>query len=483
MAESSLKEKTAKGIFWGGIGSGSLQLLNLIFGIFLSRLLSPSDYGMIGALTVFAAMAGTFAESGFILTIVNKKEARHEDYNAVFWFNICMGALLYLILFACAPFIADFYHTPELTNLARFLFLSFFIGSTSVAPVAYFFRNLMVKERSQIQIIAIIISGAAGLTCAYHGWGAWGIALQTVLYSSINTLLNWYFSPWRPTFSFHLQPLRQMLPFSSKLLFTSMFTQINNNIFSVLLGRFYTILQVGFYTQGNKWTTMGYSTILGMINNVGQPVFREASEDQQRLQNIFHKLLRFIAFVCFPAMFGLAIVAQELIVLSITDKWLPCVPIMQILCVWGAFMPISTLYSNLMNSLGRPNIYMWNTIGLGVFQLICLWFSYSHGLQIMLIIYTTANILWLLVWQYFAHKYAGILLFDVLKDIAPYLVLSIIAVGTAYIAASRIENLYLSLMLKIVLAAAIYLFCMWRLKSQVFRESLQYLFKKKNIQQ
>ena len=146
-------------------------------------------------------------------------------------------------------------------------------------------------------------------------------------------------------------------------------------------------------------------------------------------------------------------------------------------------MPISTLYSNLMNSLGRPNIYMWNTIGLGVFQLICLWFSYSHGLQIMLIIYTTANILWLLVWQYFAHKYAGILLFDVLKDIAPYLVLSIIAVGTAYIAASRIENLYLSLMLKIVLAAAIYLFCMWRLKSQVFRESLQYLFKKKKIQQ
>lgn len=459
-----------------------MQLLNLLFGIFLSRMLMPSDYGMTGALTVFAAMAGTLAESGFILAIVNKKEVKHEDYNAVFWFSICMGALLYGVLFACAPLIAQFYHTPSLTPLARFLFLSFFMGSISTVPVACFFRNLMVKERSQIQIIAILISGTAGITCAYHGLGAWGIALQTVLYSGINTLLNWHFSPWRPTFSFHWQPLRGMLPFSSKLLFTAMFTQVSNNIFSLLLGHFYTLRQVGYYTQGNKWTIMGCSTILGMINNVGQPVFREASEDRLRLQNIFHKLLRFTAFVSFPAMLGLAAVSEELIVLSITDKWLPCVPVMQILCVWGAFVPVATLYANLMNSLGHPDIYMWNTIGLGLFQLVCLGISYSHGLHAMLSVYAAVNILWLLVWHHFAYRHAGILLSDVLKDIAPYLALSALAVGAACAVASLTENLYLSLLLKIVSAAALYLLCMWRLKSQVFRESLQYLFKKGNIQ-
>ena len=279
--EASLKEKTAKGLFWGGIGNGAMQLLNLVFGIFLARLLSTTDYGMVAVLTIFSAMAGIFSESGFILALVNKKEVKHEDYNSVFWFNISIGASLYLILFLCAPFIADFYHTPELTRLARFQFLSFFIGSFGTAPTAYFFRNLMVKERSQIQIAAILISGITGVSCAYHGWGYWGIAVQTVVYVSTNTILLWIFSPWRPTFSFRFHPLRELLPFSSKLLFTSLFTHINNNIFSALLGRFYTIQQAGYYSQGSKWTTMGYSTIFGMINSVGQPVFREASEDTQ----------------------------------------------------------------------------------------------------------------------------------------------------------------------------------------------------------
>ena len=482
MTEASLKEKTAKGLFWGGIGNGAMQLLNLVFGIFLARVLSTTDYGMVAVLTIFSAMAGIFSESGFILALVNKKEVKHEEYNSVFWFNISIGASLYLILFLCAPFIADFYHTPELTRLARFQFLSFFIGSFGTAPTAYFFRNLMVKERSQIQIAAILISGITGVSCAYHGWGYWGIAVQTVVYVSTNTILLWIFSPWRPTFSFRFHPLLELLPFSSKLLFTSLFTHINNNIFSALLGRFYTIQQAGYYSQGSKWTTMGYSTIFGMINSVGQPVFREASEDRQRLQNIFRKLMRFTAFVSFPAMLGLAIVSQELIVISITEKWLPCVPVMQILCVWGAFMPISTLYSNLMNSIGRPNVYMWNTIALGIFQLLCVWGSYPYGLNIMLIVYTAANIFWLLIWHYFAHKHIGISLLNTLKDIAPYLIISVAVMTFTYWVAGYVKNIYLSLLAKIALAASLYIFLMWSLKSTVFRESLQYLFKKKTIQ-
>lgn len=482
MGESSLKEKTAKGLFWGGIGNTAFQLLNLIIGIFLGRLLDASDYGMVGVLTIFSAMAGIFVESGFILAIVNKKEIRHEDYNSVFWFNISVGTILYLLLFACAPYIAEFYHKPELTPLARFQFLSFLIGSFGTAPTAYFFRNLMVKERSQIQIAAIVVSGITGVICAYNGWGYWGIALQTVLYVSINTLLLWVILPWHPTFSFSMQALRELLPFSTKLFFTSMFTHINNNIFSVLLGRFYSIPQVGYYTQGSKWTTMGYSTIFGMINNVGQPVFREAIDDMQRLQNIFRKLMRFTAFVSFPAMFGLAIVARELIVITITDKWLPCVPVMQILCVWGAFMPLATLYSNLTNSIGRPHIYMWNTIALGIFQLLCLYFSYPYGLHVMLIVYTIANILWLGIWHFFAHKHIGITWLATLKDIAPYLIISLVIMIVTNTVAGYVTNIYLSLILKIVLAASLYILLMWQLKSAVFKESMRYLFKKKSVQ-
>ena len=475
MGDSGLKRKTAKGLLWGGIGNGSMQLLNLLFGIFLSRLLSPSDYGVVGALTIFSATAGIFSESGFTLAIVNKKEVGDDDYNAVFWFNVAAGIFFYLLLFFLAPLIAASYNQPEMVPLARFLFLGFFFGALATAPSAYFFRNLMVKTRSQVQICAIIVSGVSGVVCAFYGWGYWGIALQTVLYSATTALLLWAQSPWRPSFSFKWNSLKALLPFSTKQLLTSLFTHINNNFFSVLLGRFYGMMQTGFYTQGSKWTTMGYSTISGMINSVGQPVFRETGDDEARLRRVFYKMLRFASFVSFPAMFGLAIISRELIVISVTAKWLPCVPVMQILCVWGAFMPISTLYANLFNSLGRPNIYMWNTIALGIAQLLCVMLSYPYGLNVMLVAYTALNVMWLFVWHYFAYKHIRLSLWEVVKGITPYMTVSLAVMAVTWIATSAISGPVVSIIVKITMAASLYSLLMWILKSVVFRESVAYL--------
>lgn len=479
MEQSELKHRTAKGLLWGGIGNGVMQLLNLVFGVFLARLLSPADYGVVGALTIFSATAGIFCESGFTLAIVNRRQVTDDDYNAVFWFNVFASTVCYLILFFLAPLIAGFYRMPEMVNLSRFLFLGFVLGGLATAPAAYFFRNLRVKERSQIQITAILTSGTVGVVCAWFGWGYWGLALQSVLYSGTNAALLWIRCPWRPAFSFRPEVLKSMLPFSTKQLLTSLFTHINNNFFSVLLGRFYGMLQTGFYTQGNKWTTMGYSTLVGMINGVGQPVFREASDDPERLRRVFHKMLRFTAFVSFPAMLGLAIVSRELIVLTIGEKWLDAVPVMHILCVWGAFMPVSVLYGNLFNSLSRPDIYMWNTIALGLLQLGCVLVSYRFGLEFMLMVYTVVNILWLFVWQYFAHRYVGLRLWDVLKDIMPYAVISVVIMGLAVLIASGITNLIFSMVVKIVFAAGLYVLVLRQLDSVVFNECISFLFKRK----
>ncbi len=479
MSDDQLKHRTAKGLIWGGIGNGTMQILNLLFGIFLARLLSPADYGTIGALTIFSATAGIFSESGFTLAIVNKKRITDNDYNAVFWFNVCASAVLYLILFFLATPIAHFYRMPEMIPLSRFLFLGFMFGGLATTPTAYFFRNLKVKERSQIQIAAILISGTAGVICAFYGWGYWGLALQTVLYSGTNALLLWLRCPWRPSLSFDFTALKSMLPFSTKQLLTSLFTHINNNFFSVLLGRFYGMQQTGYFTQGNKWTTMGYSTLVGMINSVGQPVFRETIDDTERLRRVFHKMLRFTAFVSFPAMLGLGIISRELIVITITDKWINAVPVMHILCVWGAFMPIGVLYGNLFNSLGRPNIYMWNTITLGAIQLVSLLVSYRFGLNVMLIAYTTINILWLLVWQYFARKHIGVTLWSVIKDIAPYAVIAAAIMGIAVMVTASIESPVVSMVIKIAFAASFYILVLWRLNSVVFNECINFLLKRK----
>lgn len=270
-----------------------------------------------------------------------------------------------------------------------------------------------------------------------------------------------------------------MLPFSLKQLVTSLFTQVNNNIFAVLLGRLYGMQPTGYYTQGNKWTVMGYSTLVGMINSVGQPVFRETIDDIERLRRVFRKLLRFAAFISFPAMFGLAIVSQELITLAITDKWLDAVSVMQVLCIGGAFMPLGVLYGNLFNSLGKPGIYMWNTITLGLTQIACVVVSCRYGMNVMLIVYTAVNILWIFVWQYFAHKHIGLRLIDVLKDILPYLMITIVVMTAAMFVASYTEGLLLSLFVKIVVAATLYILLLYQFNSVVFSECINYLLKRK----
>ena len=397
----------------------------------------------------------------------------------MFWFNVAASLTLYLILFCCAPAIARFYKTPEMLPLARFLFTSFVFGGLATAPAAYLFRNLMVKQRSQIQILAIVISGTVGVICAFNGWGYWGIALQTVLYSSANCIMMWIICRWRPSFSFRFDSLKSMLPFSLRQLVTSMFTHINNNFFSVLLGRFYGMRITGFYTQGNKWTTMGYSTLVGMINSVGQPVLRQTIDDPARLLRVFRKLLRFTAFVSFPAMLGLALVAHDLIVITISDKWLDSVAVMQILCLGGAVMPLSILYGNLFNSIGRPDIYMWNTIALGLLQLAGVCLTYPFGLETMLAIYVAINILWLLVWQFFTRRHIGLTYLGLLKDIAPYAILSAGVMIMTWFATRRIENPYIALPAKILIAAGAYSLLLWRFNSAVFRESIDFILKRK----
>jgi len=261
-------------------------------------MLDSTDYGMIGMLAIFTAVANSIQESGFTAALANKQTFRHEDYNAVFWFSFLMGASLYLLLFFCAPFIAAFYKTPQLIPLSRFLFLGFLISSCGTAHNAVLFKKLMVKEKAKATITALLCSGTIGIVMAYNRMAFWGLAVQQITYIFIANALLWYFSPWRPTFSFNFKPIREMLPFSSKLLITNVFHYINDNIFSVLLGRFYTSQDVGYYTQANKWTNMGFSLISKMITEYlslsGRNLFRRHATEKYISEDVaLHRLYLF----------------------------------------------------------------------------------------------------------------------------------------------------------------------------------------------
>lgn len=478
MSDSTLKQKTAKGLLWGGIGSAGMQLLNLAFGIILSRILSPGDYGVVGALTVFSAVATVFSESGFTLAIVNRRTVTDRDYSSVFWFNLIVGAFFYLLLFFLALPIADFYHMPEMVPLARFLFLSFLVGAVGTAPSAMLLRNLCIRERSRCLLAAVAVSGVAGVCFALAGYGYWGIAVQTVVYSLTYNILLWRSAKWRPSFVFSMASIKSMLPFSVKQMAVALFTHFNNNFFAVLLGRFYGMVKTGYYTQGNKWTTMGSSILSSMIYSVGQPVMRQTTDDPERLRRVFRKMLKFVAFFSFPAMFGLCIISREFIVIAVTDKWLPAVKVMQILCIGSAFLPVATLYGNLFNSINRPGIYMWATIAIGSIQTALAVVTYRFGLDTMLTVYVAANMAWLLVWQYLAWRTVRLRFRDVIADTAPYLAASVAAMALACLAAAPFDSVGLTLTIKIVVAAGIYLLAMWSGRSVILRETIDHLRKK-----
>lgn len=482
MQESSLKEKTAKGLFWGGLSNGVQQLLNLVFGIFLARLLTRSDYGMVGVLTIFSSIASTLQEGGFISALTNKKNVTDNDYNAVFWFSTLCSLTFYIILFFCAPLIADFFNIPELTPLSRLLFMGFVVSSMSGAPRAYLFKNLMTKQTTIISISALAVSGVVGISLAACGFAYWGLAIQSISFATVVTALNFYFAKWKPSFHIDFIPIKSLIGFSSKLVITNIFNIVNNNLFSVILGKLYSPREVGDFTQANKWNGMGHTLITSMINGIAQPVLTTVSDDKNRQLAIFRKLLRFTAFISFPAMFGLSIVSKELIVITITEKWLASANILQLLCVWGAFFPITNLFSNLVISRGHSSIYMWSTISLSILQLIAACSMYPFGLHWMLRLFVVINIGWLFVWYSFVHKEIGLRLIDMIKDISPYLLLSAaLTIGTYYLA-SPLENLYLSMITKIIVVAGLYALILWKFDSVILKEIVEFVLKKKKRQ-
>lgn len=476
----SLKDKTAKGFLWGFLNNSTMQILNAVFGIVLSRILDKADYGIIGMMVIFTSIASSLQDSGFVTALTNKKDASHTDYNSVFWFNICASLCLYVLFFICSPLLAAFYEEPILTSLFRFYSLGFFFASFSIVPRAILFKQLRQKDLTVVTVVALFVSGITGIAMALNGMAYWGMAAQGVVYTSVVSLVSWWISGWRPSLNITMKPVREMFGFSSKMLLTNIFQQVNNNIFSVVLGKIYTKSEVGLYNQANKWNLMGASTITGMVQGVAQPTFVQVGDDRERLCRAFSKMLRFTCFVAFPAMFGMSLIAPEFIVILITEKWLDSAYLMRILCIGGAFLPISTLYFNLIISRGKSSVYMWNIIiqGITILAAILLIHVLGGTLQMMVWAYVAIVILWVGIWNYFVRKEIGFSFLQTLRDIAPFFFIASVSMLATYYLTTSIANIYVLLAVRIALAATLYIACMWLLGAKILKECVSYLRKK-----
>ena len=478
----NLKEKTAKGLFWGALNNGTIQVLNVLIGIMLGRKLSPEEWAPIGMIAIFSAIAGNLQSSGFSTAIINMKSPTSNDYNAVFWFNTLVSALVYLVLFVCAPWIAWFFEQPCLTDLSRFIFLAFFISSFGISTNAYMMKNMMQREMTIVGITALIISGLTAITLAFLGYSYWSLAWQQVVNAFVLVVGRWYYVKWRPCFKVDFTPIRQTFRFSMNILITMIINTVNNHILTFVFGKLFTRTPqvVGNFFQAFKWDTMAYQTVGGTIEQVAQPVLVNLrdDEDESREVRVFRKMMRFTAFLAFPAMFGLSLVSEEFILATIGPKWIDCVPLLRVLCIGGAFMPFYSLYKNLIISQGRADLNMWLNISQIVLQFILIFATYQQGILMVVYAYSILNVVWLLAWQFFAHRLIGLQLVHALKDTLSFALISGAVMLVSYVATTLITNVYLLLALRILLAAVLYVGVMKLLRVKIMDECIKFLSKK-----
>ena len=476
--EGGLKEKTAKGLLWGALNSGSTQLLNLIFGIFLGRLITPAEYGIVGVLSIFTLIAGNLQSSGFTQALVNLKAPRNEDYTAVFWFNTLTSFVLYALLFLSAPLIARFFHQPCLVEVSRFVFLSFVISSFGIAHNAYMTKNMMNRELAIIGAIALLCSGGVATFLAFYGFSYWSLAWQQIIYITVLNIGRYYYTPWRPSWHFTFEPVRKMFGFSVKILITNIINTLSNNILTLLFGRLYPIKAVGDYSQAYKWNTMASAFVANAVGQVAQPVLASVKEEQGRSVRVFRKMLRFTAFLSFPAMFGLAIISNEFILLTIGKRWIDAVPLLQMLCIGGAFVPFYTLYQNVAISNGRSDIYMFCNIAQIVLQLVIIGFFYHLGINTMVMVYTLFTIAWLFVWQWTARRIIGLRFREVIKDVMPTLCVALLVMATTYFVTLSLHHLLLLLICRILIATLLYAAIMKLLHVEMMDELILFIKKR-----
>ena len=444
-------------MLWGGLNSGIQQLVGLAFGIVLGRLLAPSDYGMMAMISIFSLVATALQDSGFRTALTNIEHPKHEDYNSVFWFNIIMASSLYVILFLAAPLIGEYYHTPRVVPLCRYAFLSIVIASFGTAQSAYLFKHLRAKQQAEAGALAVILSSLTGVGMAFAGMAYWSLATQGLVYVGINTLLQWHFSPWRPSIhGITFAPVRRMFRFSCKILATTIMTHVNNNVLNILLGHYFTPRDTGNYNQAYQWNTKCYSLVQSMVAQVAQPVLVSLNGEEGRQKDVFRKMMRFTAFITFPLLFGFGLVAKEFIVTAIGEKWLASAQLIQILCLSGATMPLSTLFSNMIISKGRSGTFFWCTFTLGLVQIATMIMIWPMGIRTMVIAYTLLNTSWLLVWLFFVRRLIGYGYWMFFCDVMPFALAAAGVMGVAYVATMPLSNLIALLISRFIIAVVLY---------------------------
>ena len=467
---SKLKNTAAKGLFWSAIERFGAQGIQFIFGILVTRILVPADYGLMGMILIFMAIGHTLVDSGFGAALIWKEKPSPADYSTVFYFNISISFILYLIFYLLAPFIADFYNEPQLINLIRVLCLNFIILSFSLIQHIILQKNVDFKLLAFVNITGSLVSGMIALYMALEGFGAWAIVMQIIAKTFITSLLLWVFNKWRPQLAFSWQSLKQLFAYGSNLTIAGLIYTIFQYFYFNVIGKLFPIEALGFYTRAVQLQEFPVKTISSIFQRVAFPVFSSIQNENERLKNAVRKTLKTMAFVTFPVLLGLIAVADKLIEVVLTEKWLPASDYFKLLCLMGLFYSFHVINSEIIKAKGKSDWILKLEIITKTILVINIFITYRFGITAIILGQMATVLISHFISTYFVWKLIAYSLWQQLKDIIVYLALSVAMYFIVLLILPLILNSIISLIVVIIVGFSFYFGAAWLLKLSEIQE-------------
>lgn len=459
MANDNLKQKATSGIIWTAVQKYSTMTISFIAGMILARLLTPEDFGSIGMLEIFMYMAQVFIDSGFGSALIQKKNPTQTDYSTIFYFNIGMSIVLYAILFISAPYIAEFYHMPDLCLILRVQGLVLFINSLNVIQQNIIRKNLQFKKLSKITITTSFITLAVTIILAYCGWGVWALVAQNYMIALVPCIFFWLTTDWHPTLEYSWKSFRELFSFGAFMFLTHLFETFSNKISGLLIGRWFNPATMGFYSRAESTANLASLSIAGVMISTTYPLYASVQDDKERLGNIIKRITSTLAYVTYPFLFILILIAKPLFIILFSEKWTPCVPYFQMLCLAGLATCLQAVNYQSIAAIGKSRIrfywtivnqtvaftlqlcgvVFWGMKGLLIGMVISCWFAYIVNISLV-------------------SKYVGYKNYQQLLTLGPILLVAGMSSLVAYFIITPFGfNMYVDAALKLFITTTLYL--------------------------
>ena len=456
--ETVSRHKVVKSLFWAYCESITAQVVSFVVTVVLARLLAPGDYGAIALVTVFINLANVFVNSSFSMSLVQKKDADHLDFNTVFWFNFFLSIILYLVLFFSAPLIGKYYENNLLILVLRVLALRVPVSAYNSIQVAFVSGKMMFRKSFVSTFFGSMLSGVLGMVFAYLGFGLWALVIQSISNVIFHTICLAFIVEWKPKFEFSFERLQGLVGFGWKLLATGFLFTGYSELRSLVIGKRYTADDLGYYNRGCQFPQMIAANIDTTITKVMFPTFSKSQDNLVELKQMTRRAAKTSAYIMTPVLFGMAIVANVLVSLLLTEKWLPCVPYLQIMCIVWWLQPTQSCSIQAVKAMGRSDLYLKieitsKIIGVSLLAVSVYVFDSPFAIAVSMLV---GQILAMLLYGVYVHKYIGYKFYEQILDLMVPAVMSAVMAGVVYVIGTLISGSMISFIFQVMAGAVVY---------------------------